>query len=287
MMLASGVESRRPCPRQVFSGVRRRVPPVYAKKGFLTALATAVWLKLMHRRSFETALGQVTLTGLGRAFAGPEPLVVVLRGIFATEHQLSGLPAHLPEARILYGETHGNHAPQMPTPSVGAFCAAYSEAIAQLPGSKVICGVSLGGVVALGLECPGLSGVLALDPPMRSEDSPELATALAKRAVGADKDLIWNIFGVSSAGAEPRDYFPVLHRLRQKAIIMAGDHRCPEDLPGAISDESLERLSRHPMITAERISGVGHDVTRGASDRVVSHLRDLIRGAAASRSSFA
>lgn len=240
----------------------------------------------MHRRPFETALGEVTFSGRPDAFAGPKPVVVVLRGIFATEHQLSKLPEHLPEARVLYGATYGDYAPKMPAPSVGAYCAAYSEALAHLPGPKVVCGVSLGGVVALGIQCPDLHGVLALDPPMRSEDSPELSASLARRAVGADKDLLWNLFGVATTDSEHRDYFPILQRVTRPVIIMAGDRTRPID-PGAISDESLGRLSRHPMISVQRISGVGHDVTRGASDRVVKCLRDLIQTAPKSGANFA
>jgi hypothetical protein len=230
----------------------------------------------MQRRTFETALGEVTLSGPAAAFEGSEPLVLLLRGAFATEHQYARLPERLPEARVLFGDTHGDFAPKTPTPSVGLYCAAYSEAIGRFPGPKVICGVSLGGVVALGVKCPGLLGVLALDPPMRPDEAPELTAALARRPVGADADFLWNIFGVKPAGIEARDYFPVLQRLTRRAIVMAGDKGMPGRLAGVVSDDSLRRLSEHPLISAGRVSGVGHDISRGASELVLKALRALL-----------
>lgn len=230
----------------------------------------------MQRRTFETALGEVTLSGPAAAFDGPGPLVVVLRGVFATEHQYAKLPEHLPEARVLFGDTHGEFAPKTPTPSVGLYCAAYSEAIGGLPGPKAVCGVSFGGVVALGLQCPGLLGILALDPPMRPDEAPELMETFFARAATEDATYLWNMFGVALLGTEPRDYFPVIGRLACRAIVMAGDKGMPGHLAGVLSDDSLKRLSEHPLISAGRVPGVGHDISRGASRLVLKALRELL-----------
>lgn len=241
----------------------------------------------MQRQLFQTALGTVTLSGATAAFEGPKPLIVVLRGIFASEHQYSKLPDLLPEARVLYGDTYGDSGPRMAAPSIGAYCAAYSQAISSLPGPTVVCGVSLGGVVALGLRCPGLLGVLSLDPPMRPGEAPHLIASLTRRAITADQELLWNVFGIGPAGEEPRDYFPVLDRLTHRAIVFAGGVGRTGHLAGVISDDSLERLSRHPMVLAERVPGVGHDISRGGSDRVIRALRWLIATAPPGPPSFA
>ena len=95
-------------------------------------------------------------------------LVIVIRGLYATEHQLSRLPDALPDVGVTFVDTQGVGT------TIEALVVHYEAAFADFEKFVVI-GVSLGGLVALGLRCKGLIGVLALDPPIRPADNQILA----------------------------------------------------------------------------------------------------------------
>lgn len=176
-------------------------------------------------------------------------LVVVIRGLYATEHQLSRLPDVLPECRVVFVETQGVGA------SVEGLAAHYEAAFADLP-SFVVIGVSVGGLVALGLRCKGLAGVLALDPPLRPADKPDLAALCLK----------WGD-PLAEALRPDRDYLSLVSP-PCPTVILAGEL-------GAIGPETLHEAEMRGA-EAIRVPGVGHDVTRGASALVLAEIRRLV-----------
>jgi len=176
-------------------------------------------------------------------------LVIVIRGLYATEHQLSRLPAALPQDTVEFVDTQGVGT------TIEELVSHYNAAFAPLENFIVI-GVSVGGVVALGLRSGGLTGVLALDPPLRPSDDPKLAEICLARGDP-----------LAEALRPDRDYLQLINP-RCPTVILAGEN-------GAISNETLES-ARGRGARAVRIAGVGHDVTRGASDLVLSEVRSLL-----------
>jgi pimeloyl-ACP methyl ester carboxylesterase len=233
----------------------------------------------MERRSFETPLGEIWLWGEAEAFEAKTPTVMVLTGAFAPKGTLRAFPSLLPEAPVLISDLPGYVCPALIHQSVGVFCAAYSTVVQSLQRPVVICGSSLGGTVALGVRTPNLSGVVALDPPMRASALapmwPEFRKLLRDNPDNqAIRDLLWNVFGLDETRNEERDYFPTLSRLASPTIILAGvfDDPCPS----LLSQSDRLRLRAHPMIRFRTILGVGHDIGERATSRIIEGLRELI-----------
>ncbi len=175
--------------------------------------------------------------------------LIVIRGLYATEHQLSRLPAALPQATVEFVDTQGVGT------TIEGLVSHYNDAFARLESFLVI-GVSIGGVVALGLRSGGLTGVLALDPPLRPSDDPVLADICLSRGDP-----------LAEALRPDRDYLKLINPTCP-TVILAGEN-------GAISNETLED-ARGRGVKAVRVAGVGHDVTRGASDLVLAEVRSLL-----------
>lgn len=176
-------------------------------------------------------------------------LVVVIRGLYATEHQLSRLPDALSDTRVTFVDTQGVGT------TIEALVRHYEAAFAEFEEFVVI-GVSLGGLVALGLRCKGLIGVLALDPPIRPSDDQILAQQCLVRGDP-----------LATALLPDRDYLPLIDP-PCITVVLAGEH-------GAISDDTLANANRRG-VRVVRVPGVGHDITRGASDLVLAEVQDLL-----------
>jgi hypothetical protein len=162
--------------------------------------------------------------------------------------------------------------------SVEAYAAAYSEALAGIAGPKVACGVSLGGVVVLGLQVSGLLGILSIDPPMRPHESPELCRVMeavrSSTAVAAEREYVSGVFGVTATGVQKRDYFPLLSRLRCPVSVLAGSDAA--DPPSVLSDQSAAELAAHPLVSFRRVREAGHSVWRSNGPEVVRELERLL-----------
>ncbi len=233
----------------------------------------------MESLALQTRLGPIVLSAY---VAGPGPLILVIRGAYATEDQYSQLPAALPEVRVAFGEVPGNRTPTLAAQSVGAFAAAYSEALAQLPDRIVVCGVSLGGLIALALTSPNVDGIVAVDPPLQPASSPALRRSIAAALHDAvdpnEREYLHTVFGATPAGFERRDYRPLLHQLQRPAIILAGD--AATDVPSTLSEADLAEIAQAPLAELVRVKGVGHAVHRGGSSAIVECLRRIMAGRA-------
>lgn len=242
----------------------------------------------MERRAFQTPLGEVWLLGEPEAWAAPGPLVVVLRGAFARRGQFEGLPETIPDLPVVFAPSPGTFCPSLVTASVGAFVSAYDAALNQLGREVLICGVSLGGLVGLGLRSPWVRGVLALDPPLTVEPASPLATLFHRvQAEAPDNPVVaetlWTIFGVAPDRAERRSYLSLLEGLKAPTIVLAGDleaglDRSDEDhLPGVLSVGDEQALVA-AGVEVRRLPGVGHQIAVGGAREIVEALRRLAAG---------
>ena len=177
----------------------------------------------------------------------------------------------MPEARILIADIPGNRCPLLNTQTVRDYCAAYAEALRQIPGPKVVCGLSLGGVIALGLRDCGVTAILAVDPPLRPANSAVLQKVMraaeAKATCDVDRAFLRSVF------LSGEDYFSLLQNLDCPTTILAGDHAT--SIPSVINDADLAEAARHPCISTARLPGVGHAVWVGGSPAIIACLREL------------
>jgi len=219
-------------------------------------------------REFQTALGTIVLSG---EFDGDRPIVVVIRGAYADAEMFAPLATVLPEARVLFGEIPGNRCPLLSEQTVEAYRAAYSEALATFDTPIIVCGLSLGGVIALGLTCRS-TAILAIDPPLRPAESTVLQKVM-RAAFKKSEDRFDRQFleGVFLSGKE---YMLPMSRIVCPTVVLAGDQIGP--IPSVLSNRTLEELGRFPMVKTERVNGVGHSVWVGGSARIVEVLKQLL-----------
>jgi pimeloyl-ACP methyl ester carboxylesterase len=236
-------------------------------------------------RAFETSLGPIWLRGEPAAFVDDRPIVLVITGAFAPPETFDELGLWLPQAAVLIGDMPGNRCPPLAATSAGAFMAAYSAVIAELARPTVVCGASLGGLVALGLRAPNLVGLVALDPLIRtsglSHAIPSFRAALAQSSEPNDAELIWNVFGVSPSAVEERSYVGVLGGLKTPTWCLFGEAPSgPASAgviePSIVGEADRELLRAHPAISTQVAPGAGHLLHIEASGLVLAALHAFL-----------
>lgn len=246
----------------------------------------------METRTFETFLGPIWLQGESAAFSDRRPIVLGIPGAFAPHDAFGELPLRLPQAAVLSGHIPGNHCPPLAANSPGTFMAAYSAVIAELRRPTIVCGASLGGLVALGLRAPNLVGVVALDPLISTSGLgyaiPTFRAALNRGPELHETELIWSVFGISPSAVEKRSYAPALDELRTPTRCLFGEMLSGEPTseipePSIVGQAERELLSAHPMIDTEVVLGAGHHLHVDAPGRVLSAIRVFLEPLTAGR----
>ena len=216
----------------------------------------------MERRLIETPLGQIALSG---NFRGNRPYVVVIRGAYATEDQFSQMQNFIPSADVIFGDIPGNRSPFLSVNSIKSFSEAYTLAIESLGNPTVVCGNSLGGLIALGIRSENVFSIVSIEPPIKPTYSKSLRSAIAgiyhKSKSSVEKSFLYDVFGASAEGFHVRDYSWILSELNINSILITGSDTT--DVPSVLSDSDADILKSHPFVTLERVAGVGHAVHRG------------------------
>jgi pimeloyl-ACP methyl ester carboxylesterase len=220
--------------------------------------------EILEHRSFETPLGEIWFWGDAEAFKSTETTVVVITGSFAGPQAMRGMPRRLAGMPVLISDLPGNRCPPTAIHSVGAYAAAYSAALEALARPIKLCGVSLGGIVALGVRAPQLKSILALEPVLRAENAAPLWPVFRQMLRDRPNDpyvrpFLWNLFGLDETRSEPRDYFPILQGLNVPTIVAGGEATC--DPPTFLPQEDRARLAAYPEIQIVDIPDTGHTMT--------------------------
>jgi pimeloyl-ACP methyl ester carboxylesterase len=233
----------------------------------------------MERRSFETPLGEIWLWGHAEAFDGNSALVLVIQGAFAAPSlRFHDLEKVLPVC-VLASTLPGHSSPRLSETSVPAFAAAYAAALAQVRRERpvVVCGESVGGLVALAMEAPAI----ALDPPLRTEKLWPLIPFFREQLREDPSQLafLWNVLGVGTDTLEPRDYRPLLS---SPAHIIVGaeplypERSLPNGPPSLVDEPERDLMRGSEMIRLTVAPGAGHVIPGNAPALFTDAIREAL-----------
>lgn len=246
----------------------------------------------LEERSFDTPYGPIVLWGEPAAFEGApgRPLLLTIAGAFAIPRgplfQLA--PALGGAADILSGHLPGNHCPTLISASVGTYAAAYSHVIgAAFPGRDVVlCGASIGGLVALGVRAPQVKRMVVAEPPLVMSKiwplRPSIRNRLAQAPDDADLEAFCrNVFGVGPSTLEERRYDGLVDMLARPTHVLVGDRplfpeRPVEKLPSLVDEPERAFMARHPQIRLSVLAGGGHNVLQETAPAFLAALREAI-----------
>lgn len=242
----------------------------------------------MEKREFETRLGNIWLWGDAEAFADTRPIVLVITGAFnAKRSHIFELQAAVPEAAVLVGHLPGNHSPALISPSVGVYAAAYSQVLSGLARPAVALGASIGGLVALALQAPNLTSIIAVEPPLRTGKLWPLVGPFRQRIRAEPgnaelKAFLWAIFGISEDAHEDRNYEGMFAQLATPTRIVIGSEPLyPEReigtrLPSLVDERERQLFLDHPSVRITTVMGAGHNVPAQAFQPLVSITKSMV-----------
>ena len=95
-----------------------------------------------------------------------------------------------------------------------------------------------------------------------------MQTAFRKSEDQIDRQFLKAVF------LSDHEYMPPISRIRCPAIVLAGDQ--VGTIPSVVANSTLEELGRMPLVTTERVAGVGHSVWVGGSARIIEVLKNLL-----------
>jgi pimeloyl-ACP methyl ester carboxylesterase len=233
------------------------------------------------RREVETPLGPVWFWTRDRG----QPVLLLITGTFAAADTLDGLDEVLEGVDVWRAHLPGNHCPQLASPSVGMFAAAYSHAVGRaLAGREVVaCGLSVGGLVALGLRAPNMRGLVVVEPPLLTESLWPLALVRDQAPEGHDA-FLWQVLGIARDRLEPRDYSGLLRALQlpTRALVGGATPPAPQDftiMPSFVTPGCRSLLDAHPQVTVVEATGAGHNVPARATLTFVQTVEAACRDA--------
>lgn len=200
-----------------------------------------------------------------------QPVLLLITGTFADADTLEGLDEVMEGVDVWRAHLPGNHCPPLIANSVGMFAAAYSQAVGQaLSGRDVVaCGLSVGGLVALGLRAPSVRGLVVVEPPLLTEGLWPLRT-VREQAPGGHEDFLWQVLGVAADRIEPRDYSALLAAVQVPARALVGGTTPPAPqafavMPSLVTPACRALLDAHPQVTVVEAPGAGHNVPARAT----------------------
>ncbi len=239
----------------------------------------------MRKHAFQTPQGEVWLWSEDGALESQRPVVLFLNGAFSIERPRSfELQAAVPDAAVFNAHLPGNHSPQPLAHTVEAYGQAYASAIDQIGRPAIVMGASVGALAALAIRSPLLRGRVLLEPLLQSRAATPLVAAFRDKLrldppEPGVRDFLWNVFGISEAAHENRDYRPLVDALDLPTIAAFGGAAEPGPggpLPSLVNQEDREYLRAHSMVRAEVIAGVGHNLPGYAPNHTRRYAQTLL-----------
>jgi hypothetical protein len=239
-------------------------------------------------RDVATRLGLIRLQGRAEAFDSRRTVLVVIPGVFAGPEALQALPDHLGVlADVCRLSLPGASAPLLADNGLAAVANAVSEALeVMFDGRRVVlCGVSIGGVVAMAAQASNVTRIVALDPPLvPARIWPAHAGLRAAQAKpGPFATALAALFGSDwEDPAQVPDHRWVLDGLTIPTdVMLAGDPLSPprtlDRWPSLVDGPERQRLARHPRVRLHTAAGAGHNLVFQAQPAVRELLEEACR----------
>lgn len=231
----------------------------------------------LERHVVPTALGDIWLSGRDSG----KPILLAMPGLYSNPDFGVGMQTWWPGTDVFVGRLPGDGPPELAATSVGAFAAAYSEALAKrFPARPIFAfGISAGALLALALRGVDLRGLLLIEPPLRTEALWPLRDALRDVGPTGWERLAWPLFGIDGTRHEARDYTPLLDALRVPAAVLIGEQslmprRPLDEQPSLLDDESIKLLEANLLVNLVKVHRAGHAVMSRDPELVERHLRE-------------
>jgi pimeloyl-ACP methyl ester carboxylesterase len=227
------------------------------------------------KRVIQTSVGQIWLHAENWDPPPGLPAVLAITGSFSDPRQLGRLQFVLPQAWGLRAHLPGNHSPVLRDWEPATMVRAFDEVVASLERTTIVCGVSLGGLVAMGLTAPNLAAVVAVDPPLDNQQLGELGRRFAIHlAQNADNPAITGFlgafYGVTPGGLEPRDHIGQVAATATPLTVIE------PSAGGVLSDEARRALAQRRPATFIRSTAQSHNIPHEDPTAIVAELRRLV-----------
>jgi hypothetical protein len=216
------------------------------------------------RASYPTPLGDIYLWGEHDRLASGAPVILGIPGAFGSPAgPLFRLQAEFPEAVALTTQIPGHLSPPLSSASMDAYAQAYTHLVETTFANRpvVVCGESVGGLIALAIPTPGIRR-LALDPPLSSNAMWAAHAFFAQQWEREPQGRPFIRAAVCFDGADfaPFDYTDYLRhpaRVVVGGVLPVRGERF-EVMPSLVDAPERELMARLPHIQLTTVNGAGH-----------------------------
>jgi hypothetical protein len=234
--------------------------------------------------NFRTKSCEIALVGRVHTDRA-RPALLIISGSFAPSGFMHEYVDAFRGASVLVAELPGMRSGWM-SPTVAQVRESFDELIDELlPGRPaVVCGLSTGCLVSLGLKAPTILRHAAVEPFLSTETLwPFIKDALQRLANEPDRsslaEYLWTFFGIKPDRLENRDYLHLLRDLQIRTEVLVGElallpERPTPQWPSFTSEEERRYWRNHPLATLHvGPAGSGHGV---AMSEAADFLKRLI-----------
>jgi len=199
--------------------------------------------------------------------------VLLIRGAFAASDQYWGFEPRNPGFDWRFCDLP-------PLGSVDQYLQHFDSIASSISGPVLVCGVSLGGVLALGLTAQNIRAVAALDPPLKPHLAWPIRDEFRRRINDQNAPMLADCFGLYPDRTEPRDHGYLLDVGSAPVYALCGaipltPERPFEVMPSLVDDESYALLKAHPRTWVRRVVEVGHNIADGGATIIEGLLHDM------------
>lgn len=244
------------------------------------------------KTEFTTAEGAIWLWHGASALTSAKPVLLTITGAFAPEKAMSKIQSVVGDGcEAVLMNLPGNHCPWLADRSVAAVSRALEEVIRGAFAERpvVLLGLSIGALVAVGVDASPVRRIVAVEPPLTSAKLWPMIPSLRK-VLGdspSDRDMhafIDQVFGVTPEGVTDRRYFHLFERLRVPVDVVLGDDplfptREVQRLPSLVDEPDRDFLRAQPGVAVTLASGAGHNVPYQAAQVLKDVLLRALRAA--------
>jgi pimeloyl-ACP methyl ester carboxylesterase len=217
----------------------------------------------------ETALGPIPLRSPPGALGSARPMVLVITGAWAEPDDMIRTPAVVgPAWDAALMRLPGNGTPALSETSIAGWARAVGEltdtALAGRP--VVLVGLSVGGLVALGVRSRQVRRVVAVEPPLVMSKLWPMNDGLSQRWRDdpADRPFIEAVFGVTASGREERTWFHLFDGAPPVDVVLGETPLCPERplarFPSFVDAPERAWLAARPGVSLHIAPGAGHNI---------------------------